>query len=165
MQLNFYMKEIQNGVVIGWYTPDECYQKEMYFKEFVVALEALPQVVLEVWHDQKRRAQEVEEQQKKGYPTTQQAGASILGSPYMQQGMQQGTYGSDALRRGDDLDPRVVHGTEPASESITMPDHSYMGDDAQEYDPVDEQGIPLPKMDKTEGLTDEQKAKHWRDKL
>jgi len=61
MQLNFHIREIANGIVVGCNHPYEVYgpeganQREVYFSEFVELMEALPQVVLEAWHRLKKQ--------------------------------------------------------------------------------------------------------------
>jgi hypothetical protein len=88
MQVNFQVREIANGIVVGFNHPYEVYgpeganEREVYFKDFTEFLEMSCEVILEAWSDQKRRVQEIEEAQKKaGYMAK---GAAVLGEPIYQ---------------------------------------------------------------------------------
>lgn len=84
MQVNFQVREIANGIVVGYSHPYETYGpegangREKYFKDFTEFLENSAGVILDAWAFHKQREQEQAEREKAGYMAK---GAAVLGQP------------------------------------------------------------------------------------
>jgi len=144
MQVNFQVREIANGIVVGYSHPYETYGpegangREKYFKDFTEFLENSAGVILDAWAFHKQREQEQAEREKAGYMA--KGANSILGSPYMSAAEREPSLNEQRQsQRMSEADP-----TEQTQETAHWRDKmtarhldaNDMGDDAQEYDPV-----------------------------